>query len=558
MTEKPMRRDVVAWVFLGIFVLAIVIVLCGEIPDWFRRSNRGTERVAATRPGTAADPGELTSEADRPARGGGPLPEEKRVLVSPLAGTWYPADRRELETRIKGLLEKVTDARKEPIQALVLPHAGYRYSGQTAAYGVKAVAGRRYRRVVGMGPTHRVAMENLASVPEVTHYATPLGEIPLDVAFIAALKKHPLFRTLPPAHRGEHSVQIELPLLQVALGDFVLVPIVVGQLDLESAKKMGRILLGLIDEKTLVVVSSDFTHYGPRFGYLPFDRDIAENLRKLDMGAYREIEKKDPSGFRGYVRRTGATICGRNPITVLLTMLPETSVPELLRYDTSGALTGDIRNSVSYLSIAFKGAWKKGTAVKPETQDVSLTDEEHKLLLALARRSIQHVLETGQTPEADDLRVKITPGLEVPRAAFVTLKKHGRLRGCIGEIFPQRPLYRSVMQNAVHAAFNDHRFPPVTASELPELEIKISALTPPAPIDSWKDIVIGKHGVVLKKDDHQAVFLPQVAPEQGWDCEQMLSHLAMKAGLPRDGWKKGATFTVFEAHVFGEDKADRE
>jgi len=556
MTEKAMRRDVVAWVFLGIFVLIAVTVVSGELPHWFGRSDRGTEPVLATQPGAPADPKQKTPGTPSPAPEARSPRQEKRVLRSDLAGTWYPADRRELEGQITGFLEKVGKARTGPVQALVLPHAGYRYSGQTAAHGVKAVAGRRFRRVIVMGPSHRVAMENVASVPQVTHYATPLGEIPLDVEFVAALKKHPLFRTLPHSHRGEHSVQIELPLLQVALGEFTLVPIVVGQLDLETARKMGRILLGLIDTETLVVVSSDFTHYGPRFGYLPFDRDIVENLKALDMGAYAEIEKKDARGFRGYVERTGATICGRNPITVLLSMLPEPSRPELLRYDTSGALTGDHRNSVSYMSIAFKGAWKKGTAVKPETQDVSLTEEDQNLLTELARRSIRHVLDTGQSPELEDVGVKVTPGLEATRAAFVTLRKNGRLRGCIGEIFPQRPLYRSVMQNAVHAAFNDHRFPPVRASELPELEIKISALTPPAPIASVKEIVIGKHGVVLKKDGHQAVFLPQVAPEQGWDRDQMLSHLALKAGLTRDAWKEGATFTVFEAHVFGENKAD--
>jgi AmmeMemoRadiSam system protein A len=138
------------------------------------------------------------------------------------------------------------------------------------------------------------------------------------------------------------------------------------------------------------------------------------------------------------------------------------------------------------------------------------------------------------------------------RAAFVTLKKDSLLRGCIGDIFPQRPLYKSVILNAIHACVNDRRFVPVSPDECNDITIEISALTPPAPVESSSDIRIGIDGVVLNKDGHSAVFLPQVAPEQGWNLDQTLTHLSQKAGLPAEAWKEGASFLVFQAVVFGE------
>jgi AmmeMemoRadiSam system protein A len=144
--------------------------------------------------------------------------------------------------------------------------------------------------------------------------------------------------------------------------------------------------------------------------------------------------------------------------------------------------------------------------------------------------------------------------MKAPRGAFVTLKKNSRLRGCIGDIFPQRPLYKSIIINAIHACVNDRRFAPVSQDELKDITIEISALTVPAPIASPDKIRIGIDGVVLNKDGQSAVFLPQVAPEQGWNVDQMLTQLSLKARLAADGWKEGASFLVFQAEVFGENE----
>lgn len=481
-------------------------------------------------------------------------PTAKKVFVSRLAGQWYPADLAQLESDLESYFAKAPADTPDNVHALILPHAGYPYSGPIAAAAVKSVTGKTFSRVVVMGPSHGLPMQNVANVPDVTHYATSLGEVALDVELIAALKRYPQFKTIPGADENEHSVQIEIPLLQRALGEFKLVPIVVGQLDEPATREMGRIIGGLIDANTLVVASSDFTHYGPRFGYVPFKDDLAANLKRLDLGAWDAIASKDLAAFARYVDETGATICGHNPIGILLAMLPKDFEAHQVAYDTSGNLMGDYANSVSYLSAAFSGAWPATSKVAaPAAEQTSVLSEEDKaLLLKLARGVLETHIANGGSATPESLGIKLTAGMQRVMGAFVTLNENGELRGCIGEIFPRRPLYRAVMDHAVNAAVNDHRFQPVTADELPRIEMDISALTEPRPVGSYKDIILGKHGMVLEKLGRSAVFLPQVAPEQGWTLDETLSHLATKAGLPADAWKEGASFTVFEAIVFSE------
>ncbi len=481
---------------------------------------------------------------------------DKKVFVSPLAGTWYDADKTKLTAELDGYLAKADPALLEKVQALVLPHAGYRYSGGVAAFGVKEITGKKYARVIVMGPSHRVPMEGIAHVSDVTVYATPLGEVPLDTAAIAELRKHPEFRTVRGVDEAEHSVQIEVPLLQRALGDFKLVPIVVGDIDQAATEKMAKILLGIVDPETLVVASSDFTHYGAGYAYVPFEENIQENLKKLDMGAWDEIEKKDAAGFSQYVDKTGATICGRRPIALLLSMLPQASQAHLLKYDTSGRMTDDTKTSVSYFSLAFTGTWPKADPVPAEktVQAATLTAQDKTQLLTLARGMLETYVKSGKTARPEDFGVSISPGMSQTMGAFVTLTIDGELRGCIGEIFPRRPLYKAVMEHAIDAAVNDRRFQPVTEADLPKLHYEISALTRPTPVGSYKDIVLGKHGMVIEKDGRTAVFLPQVAPEQHWTLDETLTHLSVKAGLPPDAWKAGASWTVFEAIVFNEQK----
>lgn len=483
------------------------------------------------------------------------ITDNKDIVRASLAGQWYSANPTELREELEGYLADAGAPTVSNVIALIAPHAGYAYSGPTAAYGMKQVEGKTFSRVIVMGPSHRVPMRNAISVPSEGVYRTPLGDLPIDTSFIGNLREHAFVVDDPRTRMGENSVEMQIPLLQTALGTFPIVPIVVGQLDEDTMRRIGRALRELIDDRTLIVCSSDFTHFGRHYGYVPFTKDIAHNLAELDGGAVRAIEAKDLPGFLAYCARTGITLCGRDPIGILLAMLPPESEPRLLHYETSAQRTGDFSASVSYVSLAFSGSWDASVLTpthEPVARETALNEEDKRQLLKLARQAIAFRLDHGRRPTLDDLEVDVTPHMQQVMGAFVTLHKDGALRGCIGEIEPRRPLVEAVLDQAQNAAFRDPRFRPLGADELNAVDIEISALTPPVPVASWRDIVIGRHGMTLEKDGRAAVFLPQVAPEQGWGIEETLTHLAMKAGLRPDAWKGDASFTVFEAIVFHE------
>lgn len=481
--------------------------------------------------------------------------ESKKSMTSPLAGTWYSGNKSLLKSEIEECLASADSSPLSSVQALIVPHAGYRYSGAVAATAYRKVADRSFKRVIVMGPSHRFALRNAAHVSDLTHVVTPLGEVALDVEACDALRKHPQFQVVPGVDEQEHSVQIQFPLLQEALSDFKVVPVVVGQLDNAAVAAMAKALLEITDDQSLVVVSTDFTHYGANYGYVPFDTDIDSNLEQLDLGAWEKIGDKDGAGFNAYVEKTGATICGRYPILILLSMLPDPAAGHLLEYNTSGRMTQDTSMSVSYLSAAFTGSWNNSKHVAENDKEVerSLSEEDKRVLLRLARKALESFVTTGTMPTVESLGITVTPGMQQQMGAFVTLTINGRLRGCIGEIVPHRPLYEAVLERAIDAGINDHRFPRVSEKDLPLLHYEISALTPPRPVSTYWDIELGKHGMVMRKDGYSAVFLPQVAPEQGWTLEETLTNLSLKAGLRQDAWKEGASWTVFEAIVFEEE-----
>jgi AmmeMemoRadiSam system protein B len=281
--------------------------------------------------------------------------EIKKIRRSVLAGSWYPGSKASLEEAIRGYWQSVALPREyKNVVALISPHAGYRYSGPVAAYGYKAIQKAPIKRVIVLAPSHRVYLRGVA-IADYTHYETPLGLIPLDLPTCTALRKEKIVSSSPDADRQEHSLEIQLPFLQMALTDFQLVPIMVGEMNEAEFTDFARILRPYLDQNSLIVASSDFTHYGQNFGYYPFREDIENNLRKLDMEGVSLIEKLDFSGFRKFIGRTGATICGNNPIGLLLKILDgRTDVKaELLKYDTSGRMLQDFSSSVSYVSAVF-------------------------------------------------------------------------------------------------------------------------------------------------------------------------------------------------------------
>ncbi len=477
-----------------------------------------------------------------------------RIKVSELAGSWYDADAQRLISGIDTDLQSDSDVALEAVRAVILPHAGYRYSGAIAARGAAALRCLQPHRVIILGPAHRMALTQRMALTDADAFETPLGRVPVDRDAIQALNTAPSCECCPTAFDGEHSVEIQLPILQRALADFKIVPIIVGRLDREATASLARSLLTITDRHTAVVVSSDFTHYGTGFGYRPFRDNIEANIRKLDDGAFAEIMRRDPAGFQAYCERSGATICGRDPIAVLLSMLPADAGVHRLAYATSGELTGDFSHSVSYLAAAFMlpSGWPR-VAADTVAGYAGLTPAEKQSLLALARQTLEHTLRNGRPPRTTDLKITPSAGLCANRGAFVSLHLPGhRLRGCIGEILPRRPLYTAVADLAVQAALHDPRFAALTLDELPGVAIEISALTAPHPIASVKEIILGRHGIVIEKGARAAVFLPQVASEQGWTLAETLGRLSLKAGLAANAWRHEASFSVFEAEVFSE------
>ena len=460
-----------------------------------------------------------------------------------LAGLWYPENAAGLRADVERYLGAGGDA-DPAVRALIVPHAGYQFSGPTAARGFSAVRGRAFDRVVLLGPSHTLGFAG-AALPEEVAWRTPLGDLPIDLEAVARLEKRKGFSVLPRAHAREHCLEIELPFLQVALAPgFRIVPIVVGQLDEGLREEVAAGVREILDDASLLVVSSDFTHYGPNYGYVPFRDSIPERIRDLDEGAIRAIEALSPGRFLDYVERTGATICGMQPIGVLLTIFEESGGKvETLGYARSGDLLDDFDNSVSYASLALA----------PSPAPRPLDAGEQSFLLDLARETIRARLAGEPDPPIEiSGRFAGDSPLRQPRGLFVTLTIDGRLRGCMGNIAGTEPLAEGTRRQAIVAAFEDPRFPELSAGELDRVAIQISALTPLVEAAGPHEIEVGRHGVVIEKRGRRALFLPQVAVEQGWDRETLLRQLCLKAGLDQEDWVRGARFETFEAQVFGE------
>jgi AmmeMemoRadiSam system protein B/AmmeMemoRadiSam system protein A len=485
------------------------------------------------------------------------MPEFTETREAAVAGQFYPA-------RTEALSESISRCLKPPkitlpgrIRALIVPHAGYQYSGPTAGQAYALLRDRTdIRRVVVVAPTHRVAFRGI-SIGNFSCFETPFGKIDVDTQTCAAMvAADPLFCSRPDAHYYEHALEVQLPFLQTVLPDVQLIPLVTGQLranDLErAADVLGRLAW---QDDTLWIASSDFTHYGQMFDYLPFTDNVQERLKELDMGAVRRIEEINAEAFQSYLDETGATICGATPIIILMKTLQiaePAAKARLITYTTSGQMTRDFSHSVSYVSIAVTdtGDARPRSAEEATMAESELSRADRQTLLKLAQRAIESNL--GSEPLAEVDETELSDALKRDGAAFVSLHRDGNLRGCIGNLEAVEPLYRNVIHNARNAAFQDPRFMPLTAAELAGLNIEISVLTPPRPIHSVDEFQIGTHGIILTKGQRRAVFLPQVAPEQGWDRETTLTHLSLKAGMGPDDWRRGAKYYVFEAIVFSE------
>lgn len=489
-----------------------------------------------------------------------------RAEVRPpaVAGAFYPGDARQLEGEVRGFLGAGKRAGQAPV-AVIAPHAGYVFSGATAGKAFAPLAGSKPTRVIILGPSHFAGFAGGALPdPDVTAFATPLGEMPVDRDAVARLAKLPEFKGPASAQVREHSLEVELPFLQATVGAVPIVPIVVGHAtDRVLATAMARRLAELVGPGTVVVASSDFTHHGAAYDYRPFgtDRTLGPTLIALARSTAGRAAAVDPLGFSQQIEASGDTVCGARPITVLLELLAHAfqGTGAVADVSTSAEVSGDWSQVVAYAGVNFAGSWGPWRDDSAPPRPTELSKPEESAVVELARATLAtHLTHQGQL--ADWFAAHPVAGnLAALSGVFVTVnnkglkaRKEGKLRGCIGTMEAHEPLVDAVIDAAVSAA-HDPRFPELAASELAEVAVEVSVLSPMRPVSGSEDIVLGKHGVLLTKSGRRAVFLPQVATETGWDLATFLSALSQKAGLAPDAWRSGARFEVFTAQVFGEE-----
>ncbi|MBI5511983.1 MAG: AmmeMemoRadiSam system protein A [Deltaproteobacteria bacterium] len=479
------------------------------------------------------------------------------------AGSWYAADGADVRALLaaNAAAPRADDA---PIVALIGPHAGVRFSGAVAAKAYALFLRQRVARIFLIGPSHHLAFDGLAlPAADLTAYATPFGNLPIDTEAVARLRGVPGFAGPASAHDAEHSLEMHAIFAALAAPGAKLVPLVAGRLGSAArVATLGAELSKLFKPGDVLLFSSDFTHYGPGYGYVPFSTQVPDRLLRLLHAARDLILRRDLGGFDKHVADTGDTICGHEPIRLALSVLPKDSVGAAVAEDSSGRMLEDYESSVSYLSLVFRrpGGLADRTPTTAEraatlAQGPQVLDAAgQKLALGVARRTLQAYLTDHKTLTDVELEIPTTGVWRDSTAVFVTLQKDGELRGCIGHIAPVEPLWQDIRDNAIAAATEDSRFPPVSAAELPHLELEVSVLTPPRAIPGADAFVVGRHGIILQARGGRAVFLPQVAPEQGWDRNTTLEHLSRKAGLPANAWQDAAArFEVFEAQVFSEN-----
>ena len=474
--------------------------------------------------------------------------DQPKVRHAAVAGSFYPADPKVLSAMIDDLLAKVTVPQiTDPILAVVAPHAGYEYSGPVAAYTYAQLKGHKYTRVVVIAPSHHVAFD-FTSIYDGDAYATPLGNVPVDKAFAQKLVKMSSTMKLssqghdPTSAGGEHAVEVQLPWLQKVLGNFEVVPIVMGDQSYESSRALGVALAKLIKKEggdTLVLASSDLSHYHTYDDAVTIDHKTLNALQAWDYF----------SMSRNFQTRVWEA-CGGAPIVAAMIYAERMGANQarVLKYENSGDVTGDHSRVVGYSADVFV----KADSGKVLETPFSLSEPEKSELLALARKSVEYVVQEKYAYEPP---ASASATLNQERGAFTTLKESGELRGCIGYTSAAKPLYITVRDTATLAAMRDPRFSPVSASELPKLEYEISVLSPLRRVTDVQQIKVGQHGLLMKNGDSEGLLLPQVPVEQKWDRQTFLEQTCRKAGMQSNCWMEEDTdIFSFTAVVFGEHK----
>jgi AmmeMemoRadiSam system protein B/AmmeMemoRadiSam system protein A len=465
------------------------------------------------------------------------IPAEK-VHHSAIAGSWYPTDPKELQAMIDGFLNEVTPIEGDPI-GLIVPHAGYVYSGLVAAAGFKQLAGKDYQVAVIIAADHQAPVSNPISVWAEGGFETPLGVVPVNEEIAKALiAASPIISFDRAAHENEHPIEIELPFLQRVCPTCSIVPILMGTDDDNTVQTLANALLSVLpDRRVVVIASSDLSHY-----------PSAEDSKRVDKATLDAIETGDPQQVRQVIQQQMSSgipnletcACGEGPILVVMNVVRGLGADTITRLRTANSADspyGNPEQVVGYGAVMF---WHNPAP--------SLSQEEQQQLLELARSAISGYLDKGVAPNFQTSNTVLARQAGV----FVTLTKGGELRGCIGMLEGDQPLYKTVQEMAVAAATSDPRFMPVKKEEMQTIKIEISILSPLRKLDNIDQIRVGTDGLVLVMSGHQGVFLPQVPVEQGWNRDAYLDNLCGKAGLPENCWKDHPALYAFTAEVFGE------
>ncbi len=515
-----------AWVCFKSAFLVLLLCSCGS-----------------NAPSGAAGESSTTNQSQQASTG-----RAERVREPAVAGLFYPGDREVLGRMVDSLLEKAPSHYIPRLKALVCPHAGYSFSGPVAAAGYKTLVGRPFDTVIVLGPSHYAAFEG-ACLPDAEAYRTPLGLVPLSekVKILAATKPFVLEprclvqrpgwwsqapKAAPAAGQDtpetwEHSVEVQVPFLQRAGKNFKLLPMVLGEVEPEE---VARGLASVMDEKTILVASSDLSHYHAYTAAKALDDQCVRAICSVDLERMKKQEA-----------------CGKSPILALLHLAKLKGwKTQLLDSRNSGDVSGEKDRVVGYTSVAFYA---------PGQEEFDAPDRA--FLLGLARKSLARAVTNAEPPDLKE----VSPKFSAKRACFVTLTKGGELRGCIGHILPQVPLWQAVVDNARNAALRDPRFPPVQPKELADLKIEISVLTEPQPLafNSPEDLLSKLQpyadGVLLRMGIRTATFLPQVWAQVP-DKVEFLNHLAQKAGCSASAWREpGTSVSIYHVECFEETAA---
>ncbi len=455
----------------------------------------------------------------------------EQIRPAQVAGLFYPDSGPILREKIDGYLGEVED---QPLLgrlvALIVPHAGYEFSGKVATYAYKQLLKRQFNTIILIGPSHHRYFRGISVYGE-GMFETPLGKIPIDKDLASAIIKESEIITFNPEHHlKEHSLEVQLPFLQRTSKDFKIVPILMGDQSKPFCDILSQTLTKVLKKekkKVLLIASTDFSHY------YPYNEAV-----KKDKIAFSIIQKMDKDELITGLAKGEVEMCGGGPAAVAIEVAKGLRADKikLLNHANSGDVTKDFSRVVGYASFALYSTDQ-------------LNKEAQIELLKIARRSIAEYLETKKSPSFKPISALI----KEDRGVFVTLTKDEKLRGCIGYTFPIKPLYEAVRDTAIKAATQDLRFPPVTKDELNKIKITISILSP---IEEAKDINLiqpGTHGLYITQGWQSGLLLPQVAKERKWSRDEFLKQGCLKAGLPPDAYKKGARIHIFTAQVFDEE-----